>query len=507
MIKKKINKKVAGRKKIIAVILFCFLSVFSFAQNWQLINPLYKYNYCTVNPLVVSATIWVDSVKNNVSYLNRIIAPCDTCVSAHLADNFYDTAYVLSNQPVFLQRKIIPLSVGIYNLYDKGNLVMHTNYPLNTSWLFDSVNNINAQVISKTPALIFSSTDSVQTIQLSCGDTIILSKNYGILQYPKAYGNHQYYKLVGIEGINKGLQTFKFKDCFNFSVGDILQYTTVDQNYIFTPPSFKQGATKIQILNRIKNTDTISYQVKTTSIDSSWLGGNTPAYTYSTSMDTLTFIDSINHFANLYPNQLVPVAVSPQFSFISTPAINQLQTDIDPNNLSVKRYGVVCPNTTFGAGNYGVASSVDTINPYLYLIRNGVLILGCEAKLGLGITSDVYNDYDRLKTTCLTAYVKGTDTVGILIPDAQPSAIATNKAPSFTLMVFPNPGHDQITFTFSSLYKGEIELYNNAGRQVFSDNVNNRIEYKIDISNFNPGIYLVKCNYNNSLITKKIIIQ
>ena len=493
-------------KKIFAFVLFSLWNISSFSQNWQLINPAYKYNYYTTNPSIATASVWIDSVKNNTCYLNRIIAPCDTCISAQLVNDFYDTAYVLSNQPTFLQRKLT-VTNGIYNFSDRGNIVIHTADALNSTWLFDSINNINAQLFAKTTATIFSLSDSVQIINLTCGDTIILSKNYGILQYPKTYGSHTYYKLAGIEGINQGLQTIKFKDFFNFSAGDIFQYSINNQNYIFTPPIYTEGIKKITILNRIKNTDTISYQVKTTLLDSTWLGGSPATTTFSTSIDTLTFIDSANHFTNLYSNQLVPVTVSSTFGFITTPAINQLQIDIDANNLPVKRYGIICPNTTHDSTNYGVASSVDTINPYLYLVRNGVLILGREAKLGLGITSDVYNNYDVLNTLCLTSYVKGTDTVGLIIPDAQLSSIATNKINLFRITVFPNPASDKLNIAFSSLYKGEIEIYNNSGQQIFTDSVNNISQYKIDISNFSAGIYLVKCNYNNSFITKKIIIQ
>jgi hypothetical protein len=481
--------------------------MFSFSQNWQLINPSYKYNYCTANPSIISASIWVDSIKNNTSYLNRIIAPCDTCNNSKLANDFYDTAYVLSNQPNFLQRRVTNLNNGVYNFTDRGNIVIHTTDTLNAAWLFDSVNNINAQIISKKTAVIFSATDSIQLIKLSCGDTLVISKNYGILQYPKTYNSNQCYKLAGVEGINKSLQTVKFKDFFNFSVGDVFQYSINNQNYIFTPPLFTEGLKKITILNRIKNTDTISYLVRTTLLDSTWIGGSPATTTFITSIDTLTFIDSANHFTNLYPNQLVPITVPSQFAFITTPAINQLQIDVDTNNLAVKRYGVVCPNTMFNVTNYGVASSVDTINPYLYLVRNGVLILGREAKVGLGMTSDVYNNYDEIKTVCLTSYIKGVDTVGTIIPDAQLSSIAKNKTNSFDVNVFPNPANNEITINFSSIYKGEIEIYNNSGQQVFIDSVNNISQYKMDISNFSAGIYLVKCNYNNSFITKKIIVQ
>ncbi|MEO8759959.1 MAG: hypothetical protein ABI388_02750, partial [Bacteroidia bacterium] len=136
-------------KKIFAIILFSFSSILCFSQNWQLLNPAYKYNFYTTNQSIVAATVWVDSIKNNTSYLNRIVTPCDTCISAHLANDFYDTAYVLSNQPTFLQRKLLILPNGSYNLIDKGNVMIHTTDTLNSTWIFDSINNINAQLIAK----------------------------------------------------------------------------------------------------------------------------------------------------------------------------------------------------------------------------------------------------------------------------------------------------------------------------------------------------------------------
>ena len=502
------TKQLNACRKITACVFFLAWSLFSFSQNWLLVNPNYIYNYYTSNPSVASASIWIDSTKNNNTFfLNRIIAPCDTCISAQLVNDYYDTSYVLSNQPSFLQRKLTALNKGVYSFTDPGNIVIHIADTLYANWLFDSSNNIYAQLISKAAISIFSSVDSIQLIKLSSGDTIIVSKNYGILQYPIAYTGHAYYRLAGIEGINKGLQTLKFKDFFNFSVGDVFQYATGDNNFIFYPPLFTQGIKKIQILKCIQHTDTISYQVKTTLLDSQWVGGYKPVYTYSTSTDTIIYIDSANHFTNLYAKQMVPV-VTTQYGSITTPAINQLQVDIDAKGLAAKRYGITCPNIYPDSTNYGVASSVDTINPYLYLIRNEVLILGREAKAGLGITSDVYNNNDEAKTICLTGYVKGTDTVGIVTPDAQLMSIATNKSTSlWEIILFPNPAHESCTIQFSSLFSGSIEIYDNAGQRVFLNNIANSLSCKIDISNFSAGIYLVKCSTQNSFITKKIIIQ
>jgi len=68
--------------------------------------------------------------------------------------------------------------------------------------------------INKTEKEIFNRADSIKTIQLSTGDTIIISKNYGIFRFDDIFENNKY-SLVGINNL-LGDSVPDFFDFFDF---------------------------------------------------------------------------------------------------------------------------------------------------------------------------------------------------------------------------------------------------------------------------------------------------
>lgn len=479
------------------------------AQNWSPIPTSYTCNYSNQNPNVPAASIWIDSSKIqsglNWHFMNRIIALCDTCHSSHLAHNFYDTTYLLSDQSNFLQTQIAEIQTGKWWLKIPGNIVIHTNAPISQPWLLDSLNLITAQVISRSSKSILTAIDSIQTLLLSSGDTIVLSKNFGVLQYPIGYSASSYFRLIGIEGLNLGKQSLKFKDFFNFSPGDVFQFSRQDNNFIFFPPFYQQGLVKYTVLSRLQNTDTIRYRVQAISMDSSWLGGYQPTFTVASRIDTLVFIDSATHFTNLYANQKTPLNVAHSGN-ITTPCINQIETGWDTHNLGVKSYGIICPNSTASGNQYGVASSVDTINPNLYLERNSVLILGREAKAGLGITSNLSNDYNEVKMTCLTAYIKGPDTVGLILPNSQfvTSAAYMSQA-SIPSKLYPNPFSFETNLFFARPFAGTVEVFDATGLVIMKEQLIGMQTFNIQTHTWAEGIYFLQITSPQGRETKKMI--
>ncbi len=81
-----------------------------------------------------------------------------------------------------------------------------------------------------------------------------------------------------------------------------------------------------------------------------------------------------------------------------------------------------------------------------------------------------------------------------------------------SICVYPNPSDNGI---FTLYFYGnkqainEIEVYNNEGKVIYKTNLNRKYENSIivDISKQNAGVYLLKINRNNKIITKKIIIN
>ncbi|MBC8490205.1 MAG: C10 family peptidase [Bacteroidetes bacterium] len=78
------------------------------------------------------------------------------------------------------------------------------------------------------------------------------------------------------------------------------------------------------------------------------------------------------------------------------------------------------------------------------------------------------------------------------------------------IKIYPNPAKDilYIETTGSGLFIKNIEIFSGIGKSVYRsdfDNTNNLI--KIPLTNFHPGIYFIKTQTNNGIITRKIIIQ
>ena len=79
---------------------------------------------------------------------------------------------------------------------------------------------------------------------------------------------------------------------------------------------------------------------------------------------------------------------------------------------------------------------------------------------------------------------------------------------SSLINIFPNPTNGKITVTSEYGIK-TISIYNTIGNKLYS--VNNKLnkitKTKLDLSNFEKGVYFIKININNQIINQRIILQ
>ena len=60
-----------------------------------------------------------------------------------------------------------------------------------------------------------------------------------------------------------------------------------------------------------------------------------------------------------------------------------------------------------------------------------------------------------------------------------------------SLTLYPNPTTGLINIT-GKLDAGNIEIYNVAGQKVMSEEIQNSLNHQLNLSGFNPGMYLLK---------------
>ena len=71
--------------------------------------------------------------------------------------------------------------------------------------------------------------------------------------------------------------------------------------------------------------------------------------------------------------------------------------------------------------------------------------------------------------------------------------------------IFPNPTNDNITLKFNQPTTAQISIYNLSGQQVLVAQIYNTNIYKIAISTFPNGLYIIKIKTENSIFTNKLI--
>ncbi len=457
------------------------------AQPWSPLKLKEKFNFNTNGLNFITNTIWTDSVKiaggDSVFYLNRIVTNCDTC----------SIWFKWSNQPDFLKSRMIRKTGGIYNFRTPGSVVIKTLAKTGDTWLYDTLANITAHIVSAGVEPVFGIPDSVKEIQLSTGSTVRLSKNFGVLQFPLPATGSSPGILEGIEGRDVGQLVPKFREIYNFNPGDIYQYSGKSMSYAVGGGS--GYLEKIKILGKDSTLGYYSYSILryycSWSLSVQGIPGDT---THLYSYDTLTFVDSVANLANYYPNQLVENPISP---LMCGPNTNYFKVTNDVNQLYTKWAG----SYNFGddAATYLHGTSWNPPKPRDLLVPGPVMIYMNSFKPTLGNTWFHIMVFEWEEERELVGYIKNGDTTGIIYPDGLLLQGMKQEARHPALIIYPNPAHDYLQLSSDGIPAGaSVEIRNSKGQLVMQRPWSSRI----GISTLIPGAYVIRItgpNHRNTL--------
>lgn len=248
------------------ILLGSFLSALTtIAQNWALLNPAYRYNYSNdgtdtirhqIRVMQVD-TLGVDSFRYE---LNLIGVVCDTCPAS--LGGPCDGCFVRVNQPQFLGYDGVLTSAG-WRFDGRDTFLLKPNAAPGAAWPFDPGGSVTAMVDAHWEGPLFGTQDSLRRIITTAGDTIEVSRSFGIARFVR--GN-QRLELIGVEGAGVGMllpDPFSF---FDYQSGDELTYRIVD-TYTATPhggswfPQTQSYYWKFVIMGREDFPDSIRYAV------------------------------------------------------------------------------------------------------------------------------------------------------------------------------------------------------------------------------------------------------
>jgi hypothetical protein len=475
---------------IIITLLFSHFSLSGFSQNWLPLNVQQRSNF-SFGDSIISYTAWVDSTKiidsDSVYYLNRTIIRCENCTLP-----FCVSAIYLNAQPSLLTSLFFIKSDTIHFINSNKNY----HYTLNlkslagVSFVFDSTNNITAKLFQSTDSLFWNSFDSVKIYMLSNSDTIILSKNHGLLKFP-TFDSHKHITLIGVEGVDEGILTPKFSDFFSFNLGDKFEYRTeagirwVDLDLI----------EQITINSNLSQGDTISYGITKKTIRYIWLYNNIYDTVYTYINDTLTFIKQDYLYLDKYVGESLnyqqcglthkPIYLTKTNSFNCISKTFDYDQFIDISSDTIHETG--CPSDITGC----LSRYYNTT----YGVNVGFIHMDSSE-----ITMQVYDKYRYKNLTA--AEIKGI-TYGVFTPDSLfLSEVPDSNNASIKLTVFPNPVTNYLTV--ETPQKSEIQILNIEG-QIIKSFVDAEKHITIDVSDFAKGLYFIKVKTENGVAVEKFV--
>lgn len=465
-------------KYLFSLALFIMPGAGAVSQDWSPINTLWKHHFRIDTVDHITHTVYVDSItvsgNDSIFHLNRIMLACDTC-----GDPW--NLYMWKNQPQFLQQRMVRKPGETYRFEDKDVFYLRPAENIGASWIYDSVSVITAIVDDIYLGDVLGTTDSLKRVLLSTGDTLLLSKNYGIIRFPSSDGYN--YHLEGIGGAGLGMQVPGFNEFYDFEVGDVFQYLW-ETNYLGDGSHI---LTKSTILEKTDYGDSLVYEVHNKGFN--WQTAY-PGYPHDTVyFDEFTqwrFIDSAGHFCNRF-NQEAAISVPPFWG----PVFCEVDLVWEAGSQVRKK---IRANPSVGQG-----LGWQLMNPSNPMYHPDLLIPAVdgyelEYRQGLGEVYYYFWVFEVTEWEELIGYVKDGDTTGKVYEDSLLTFIPNKSLPEVKFSISPNPARDHVTIAMldSNAFPSRVSIFNQQGQLMAYYEIRSKeMNGKLDISKLAPGIYVV----------------
>lgn len=245
-------------KRVLLPLIVFFATLTSQAQNWQLFNPNEMYHYSFADSNKYAYSLKVDSMSvsgtDTIYHFNRIAFVADT-----------NSTFLAINQALYGERKAKKLSAEEWIFFEPDTVYFNLKDSVGMHWQYKT--GIGADYIKKDSMSFLGISDSVRWIVLSTNDTLLLSKNYGIIRFVNYYFNpfdslKREFTIYGEQQAALGFHLPTWKDVFNYSIGDsFCIHGSPDQNPV-EEHSFTTFNENQFILDKHEFDDSIVYYVR-----------------------------------------------------------------------------------------------------------------------------------------------------------------------------------------------------------------------------------------------------
>jgi len=470
------------QKRLLLFGLLSCLSLFSFGQNWTIIPTEHKLNFLADGQDIIQNTIWVDSTTTDgaviVHHLNRVV----------ICDN--PPTDCLRNQAGLLGKEIT-VENGQYHFGIDGNLTILPNASVGATWLYNSTDNITAEVVAIEEMNVLGTIDSVKTIALSNLETILLSKQWGLLSYPTTA---THYTTVGIDNLDLGETVPDFFDIYDFEVGDVFYYRENDSASQGNGDQGNETLSKREILSKTVLPERLEYEVHILAQTESWFT-LPPTTIYYDEVRTIAFNYSSDYSTNFYHQDVLTYGENgPDEPFW---ALNNVSKD--EQGRYTKSIGLQDDWDSFFGGGFIINTTTDTLEQ-----SSGPDEFQMIYKEGLGRTRYIYWSFEFFFSRELIGYIKDGVEVGEIIPDEDLIVSVDELTASNAFTLYPNPAQDYIRLNFltTNQRQGQWEIRDLAGQLVLAGSYNGE---DLSLATLAAGVYVFSFIEDGGVYTQKVV--
>ena len=449
------------------------------SQNWSIVNESKVTFFKHSDSTFISNTIVIDSVKiiagSKTYYTGSEVKPCLTCSG-------YNPIYKYA--PEFLGFEIFQDTLSDEFTINGNSLKPKAT--LNEMWVFNT--GITATLSGVGDSLVFGTLDSIKTISLSSGETILISKKNGVLQYPDFENSGTHFSQTGFhEGQNShGEYLPNFWSTYNFNVGDVFCYE-VDSWVLFTAPFYNIKMTILAKHYSFGN-DTLKYTVKLLIKNRINYYAGFPEFYYEdftyNYTENLVFVNDEKLVENSFGLAGFNIDSTEFLAFNKFPFDHNLKQSGGPTS---PRYYL---NNTVMSSPFGPSKK-----SVLYMHHSDSLLIQYASSSSYNFTSIFANNYGLIKHSfqafeggyglVLIGAIKNGDTIGTIY-DYPADLGLTQYQQNNDLIITPNPAHEFIYFSLNAV---RVKIYNLSGQFVFEATLEGQ---QLDISNLDNGMYLIQ---------------
>jgi hypothetical protein len=494
-------------RKIYALhLLLCLTSYAAFGQNWAAFTSGRTYHYKSD-----TATALPDQ---SIHFDDVTLVAADSIFS--VARRFKPLTGVDTNQrnlPMFCGRDITARNDGFFNFKNPGNVALKTRANIGAFFAIDSLTGLTATVSRVYQGMVLGfALDSIKVFSTQTLDSLVLSKNYGILEWPASLGGDRFV-LSGIQEDAIGQTLPGYDGFFPYHVGDEYFFESeISMGDLVEDRQVFRVRFKVDTNQRVIGGSNLHWQGFVR--QESYLGGVFQNLNAAPASGSFMLLDRATDLVYKSHDEQVraPSALSayrlpsPWATYNITSAADSLNLAWDGmwTTMSYQR-NAAKTELHLGKTTGAVGWLYRGIGGDTCVVSNDDQIRAVF-KEGMGVTHVEFASFFIRGTFDLVGAIVDGDTTGVIFTDSLLMANAEVQKPILQWHAFPNPAQDQVTVQWTDSKAGELTLMDLAGK-VIGQQPTHGLLTTLDVHHLPAGMYLLRFAQGGVLATKRIVVQ